>query len=61
MASVVLGARDAASCCAACFAAVDTITTAAAFGKIIAGGLCMLVASHVSTDLAHGPHIGVSL
>ena len=50
MASVVLGARDAASCCVACFtaaAAVDTITTAAAFGKIIAGGLCMLLASHV--------------
>ena len=56
--------RATPSCCVACFAAaaaVDTITTVAAFGKIIAGGFCLLVASHVSTNLAHRPHIGVSL
>ena len=59
MASVVPGARDAGSCCVACFAAaatVDTITTAAV-GKIIAGGLCMLVASHVQRSRSPATHL----
>ena len=50
MASVVPGARVAASCCAARFAAttaVDIVATAATLGEIIADGLCMLLASHV--------------
>ena len=50
MASVVPGARVAASCCAARFAAttaVYIVATAATLGEIIADGLCMLLASHV--------------